>query len=310
MSTKITFLQFVIAWFLGPPAKKPKSYRYGESWWCCPLHGEEHPSFHTLPKLRGKKEYWRCFGCDRWGDAHQFIIDIRAALQAEELPADYHGREALLFDLKKQYEAFLYGEPAPDPEHLAAEPLPPSGHAQSQRTGRVVRPRAPTAPTAQRRGECAGYPSRNAGASGAARPGGVGSGARPGEGLPSFFDFEQASLDEYMTIPRVDYRREDIDAAFRTLSDRDRAALLAAHAVMLEKGCGLPFEALAMECVLVRHYAARVAEQEREWLERIEAEHMAACRDRKCEWYCCRRPRGHSPGTIRKFLNAKRRRGG
>jgi hypothetical protein len=272
MSARITFLEYLCGWFLGRPARHGP--RHGESWWRCPLHAEDTPSFHTLPKLRGKKEYWKCFGCDRWGDAHQLIINLRES-QGWDLPSDYHGREALLFDLRKQYERWLYGD---EPEAASGKSPSPSGHAQSQRRRKVGRPGAARARPGPRQDEHAGYQSGDP----AEPPSGSPRSPRsPGaaEPLPSFFDFEQALYGgEYVHIPGVDYRREDLDATFRSLTDSDRAIILAAHAVLLDKGWGLPFEALASECLLVKHYAERMQREDadrrkyvRTWLLRDQA---------------------------------------
>lgn len=45
--------------------------RRGKEWWgCCPLHGEDTPSFHVRPEHGN----WRCFGCGAGGDVFDWIM--------------------------------------------------------------------------------------------------------------------------------------------------------------------------------------------------------------------------------------------
>ena len=44
----------------------------GRAWACCPLHGEKTPSLCFYPDGS-----WYCFGCNRGGDAVEFIAALR-----------------------------------------------------------------------------------------------------------------------------------------------------------------------------------------------------------------------------------------
>src|SRR5438046_263440 len=51
----------------------------------CPFHNEKSPSFHVSPE-RGVGGTWRCFGCQKGGNAIDFLIekdklDFKAALR-------------------------------------------------------------------------------------------------------------------------------------------------------------------------------------------------------------------------------------
>lgn len=62
----MTLLEYVCQKLLGPPAKAGGSA--GETYWCCPFHGDDRPSFHTLPHKPQFKDRWKCFGCGQRGD--------------------------------------------------------------------------------------------------------------------------------------------------------------------------------------------------------------------------------------------------
>jgi hypothetical protein len=70
----MTFLQYVAERLLGPCVRRGAP---GESWWRCPLHGDETPSFHTLPTKRDEREYWHCFSCNSGGDVYQLMRCLR-----------------------------------------------------------------------------------------------------------------------------------------------------------------------------------------------------------------------------------------
>jgi DNA primase len=57
----MTFLEHVCERLMGRPVKPGGSE--GESYWLCPFHGDNHPSFHTLPRKPEYMDRWRCFGC-------------------------------------------------------------------------------------------------------------------------------------------------------------------------------------------------------------------------------------------------------
>jgi hypothetical protein len=90
-----TFLQFVCEQEpkLGRPAKHGAP---GDSYWCCPIHNDTRPSFHTLPHKPGQKDRWRCFGCPARGDE----ADLLAELHPEET---WPARKRRLARLWEQY---------------------------------------------------------------------------------------------------------------------------------------------------------------------------------------------------------------
>lgn len=66
-------------------------------WCCCPLHKEDTPSFH----VNIARNYWKCFGCGKGGDAISFLMEYRNLTfyeAAEQLARDYN------IDLPKNYE--------------------------------------------------------------------------------------------------------------------------------------------------------------------------------------------------------------
>src|SRR5690606_40209520 len=50
----------------------PLKKRGQNLWACCPFHNEKSPSFSVTPI----KQFYKCFGCGKAGDAIQFIMDI------------------------------------------------------------------------------------------------------------------------------------------------------------------------------------------------------------------------------------------
>src|SRR5438270_3547988 len=69
----LTLLEYVCRQLLGPPAWRSAD---GSAYWCCPLHNDSRPSFHTLPVIPGKRDYWKCFGCGKGGDEYQLLRDM------------------------------------------------------------------------------------------------------------------------------------------------------------------------------------------------------------------------------------------
>jgi hypothetical protein len=70
-----TLLEYVAERLMGPPSRRGGSY--GESYWCCPFHADDSPSFHTLPHREGERDFWRCFGCGSYGDIRQLMRGLR-----------------------------------------------------------------------------------------------------------------------------------------------------------------------------------------------------------------------------------------
>lgn len=68
--------------------KKTKRAR-GDWWACCPLHGENSPSFHC----EDKKGRYHCFGCGASGDHFRFFMELDGVSfrRAVELVADLAG---------------------------------------------------------------------------------------------------------------------------------------------------------------------------------------------------------------------------
>jgi len=89
----ITFLQFVCARLIGPPAMH--GARMGESYWHCPWckRGKE-PKFHTLPH-DGRRDYWKCYRCEQFGDELQLLRNLRAIGHPIAV-GDYPAHQALL----------------------------------------------------------------------------------------------------------------------------------------------------------------------------------------------------------------------
>jgi DNA primase len=87
-----TFLEYVIEHCYGPPA-----FTRGDcSYWHCPFHPDEHPSFHTLPPKAGEKDRFKCFPCDAWGDEKDIL---KLAFPKD----DYGQRVRRLEELRSEY---------------------------------------------------------------------------------------------------------------------------------------------------------------------------------------------------------------
>jgi CHC2 zinc finger len=100
----MTFLQYVCERLLGPPAKPGGSY--GESYWCCPFHGDGNPSFHTMPHKPEHKDRWLCFGCGMRGD--------EADLMKERMPGEnWPQRRARLLHWQQEFEREVKTPPKP-----------------------------------------------------------------------------------------------------------------------------------------------------------------------------------------------------
>jgi hypothetical protein len=91
----VTFLQYVCWRLLGQPDHHGAAY--GDSYWSCPFHKEDTPSFHTMPSKPGYKDRWRCFGCGMGGDE----ADLMAGLMPGE---DWNRRRARLMEWRQDYE--------------------------------------------------------------------------------------------------------------------------------------------------------------------------------------------------------------
>jgi hypothetical protein len=102
----MTLLQYVCELLLGPPAKDGGAY--GESWWHCPLgtHDDSNPSFHTLPPLPGKKLYWKCFGCDAYGDAYELLRLLRDTCCWPEAAGGFEDHKGLLSQWEQEWRLY------------------------------------------------------------------------------------------------------------------------------------------------------------------------------------------------------------
>ena len=58
---------------LGAPART----RSREYWWCCPFHDDSSPSFQVDYYEKRAKWRWKCWGCERTGDAQDWLVDYR-----------------------------------------------------------------------------------------------------------------------------------------------------------------------------------------------------------------------------------------
>ncbi len=58
---------------LGAPART----RSREYWWRCPFHDEDTPSFQVDYYEARQKWRWKCWGCDRTGDAQDWLVVYR-----------------------------------------------------------------------------------------------------------------------------------------------------------------------------------------------------------------------------------------
>ena len=65
---------------------------------CCPLHGEKSPSFYVTPH----KSMYKCFGCQKGGDAISFIREIE---QSEFIDAVKKGASILKIDIEWEKRA-------------------------------------------------------------------------------------------------------------------------------------------------------------------------------------------------------------
>lgn len=111
----MTFLEFICEKLMGPAARRGVA---GESYWSCPGHTDDHPSFHTLPSKPGKKDRFKCFSCGAWGDEFDLL-----KLYDPVGFADYGKRRAMLATWAEEYESLGYsyrgrGEQEIDPEKL------------------------------------------------------------------------------------------------------------------------------------------------------------------------------------------------
>src|SRR5215471_3764302 len=97
-----TFLQHVAGRLLGPPARPGGAP--GESYWRCPFHDDTTPSFHTLPHKEGTRDYWKCFGCNLYGDEYNLLRNLRDRLGHPAARGGYGDHQTLLHLWRKDYE--------------------------------------------------------------------------------------------------------------------------------------------------------------------------------------------------------------
>lgn len=99
--------------------------RKGRDYWaCCPFHHEKTPSF----QIRADQQYYRCFGCQKYGNIFSFIMEYdkvgfneaveilakRAGLEIPELVFDPEAkaRKELIekiYDINRETARFYYG---------------------------------------------------------------------------------------------------------------------------------------------------------------------------------------------------------
>ncbi|HLT05914.1 MAG TPA: DNA primase [Cyclobacteriaceae bacterium] len=83
----------------------PLKKRGQNLWACCPFHHEKSPSFSVSPV----KQFYKCFGCGKAGDAIQFIMDIEGI-----------GFNEAIRHLANKYGIEVEEETAPTPELVQA----------------------------------------------------------------------------------------------------------------------------------------------------------------------------------------------
>jgi CHC2 zinc finger len=97
-----TFLEYVCEKLLGPPAKRCGQ---GVSYWNCPCHDDQTPSFHTLPYKPEFKHRWMCHGCGMRGDAADLMREL---IPGEKWPE----RKARLEQWRQEWQREV-GAPTP-----------------------------------------------------------------------------------------------------------------------------------------------------------------------------------------------------
>jgi len=83
----------------------PLKKRGQNLWACCPFHNEKSPSFSVTPI----KQFYKCFGCGKAGDAIQFIMDIEGI-----------GFNEAVRQLANKYGIEIEEDKAPSPELVQA----------------------------------------------------------------------------------------------------------------------------------------------------------------------------------------------
>lgn len=83
----------------------PLKKRGQNLWACCPFHNEKSPSFSVTPI----KQFYKCFGCGKAGDAIQFIMDIEGI-----------GFNEAVRQLANKYGIEVEEDSAPTPELVQA----------------------------------------------------------------------------------------------------------------------------------------------------------------------------------------------
>ena len=64
---------------MGAPARS----RAREYWWRCPFHDDSSPSFQVDYYERGAKWRWKCWGCERTGDALDWLVAYRGMTKGD-----------------------------------------------------------------------------------------------------------------------------------------------------------------------------------------------------------------------------------
>ena len=81
-------LAAVVVRLLGPPPGRRGGGR--RSWWLCPFHQDQNPSFSIKPGGR----QWRCWGCGLKGDAVEFVRRLNPGWTFPEAVAYLAGKPA------------------------------------------------------------------------------------------------------------------------------------------------------------------------------------------------------------------------
>ena len=101
-----TFLEFVCERLIGPPARQLGN---GDSYWCCPLHNDTTPSFHTLPIHPKYRQYWKCFGCGKGGDEYQLLRELRDLVGHPLAMGTFSDHQALVGAWREEFDRMVNG---------------------------------------------------------------------------------------------------------------------------------------------------------------------------------------------------------
>jgi hypothetical protein len=97
----MTFLQYCCERLLGPPTRPGSSE--GESYWHCPFHADDNPSFHTLPHTSRYRDFWKCFSCGLHGDEYQLLRNLRDMVGDPTAAGTYGDHQALLHLWREEF---------------------------------------------------------------------------------------------------------------------------------------------------------------------------------------------------------------